>query len=197
MRREFCKVEDPREIERILGATRIGRLATSGEDGYPYVTPVNFVYWKKNIYFHCAAEGEKLRNIARDPRVCFEVDIPLVYLGLDFDPDRPVCQLHQLFHCVIIRGRARVVSDTALKVAALNALIKKHEPAAAFEPVDENTAPVKVCRVIAITPESVSGKSDLAQNKPEKTRRAIARYLFDRNHPGDRDTAAAMGFSFD
>ena len=80
MRRKHSEITDPLAIEDILRTATIGRMATVGRDGYPYITPVNFVYHGGDIYFHCAPEGEKLDNIARDSRVCFEVDIPLSYL---------------------------------------------------------------------------------------------------------------------
>ena len=80
MRRKHCEVTDPREINRILSSTNIGRLATSGADGYPYITPVNFIWREGKIYFHSATVGEKLDNLAREPKVCFEVDVPLAYL---------------------------------------------------------------------------------------------------------------------
>jgi nitroimidazol reductase NimA-like FMN-containing flavoprotein (pyridoxamine 5'-phosphate oxidase superfamily) len=35
MRRKHSEVRDPKEIERILSLTNIGRLATNGQDGYP------------------------------------------------------------------------------------------------------------------------------------------------------------------
>lgn len=41
MRRTYCEVTDQQEINRMLSSTNIGRLATSGADGYPYITPVN------------------------------------------------------------------------------------------------------------------------------------------------------------
>ena len=136
MRRNQSEVTDPKEIRHILDATTIGRLATVGRDGYPYVTPVNFVWFRGCIYFHCAPEGEKLENLRRDSRVCFEVDIPLAYLDIAYDPSRPTCHLHQFYHCVIIRGTAMVLADEELKVEALNALIRKHEPHTDFRPVD-------------------------------------------------------------
>ena len=76
MRRRHSEITDPLEINRILSAATIGRMATLGADGYPYITPVNYVYTNACIYFHCALKGEKLDNIAREDRVCFEVDIP-------------------------------------------------------------------------------------------------------------------------
>ncbi len=183
-------------IERILSLTNIGRLATNGQDGYPYVTPLNFVSLEGNIYFHCAPKGEKLDNLRRDARVCFEVDVPLSYLDIGLDPSRPICNLHQYYHCVIIRGTAAVVEDGVLKLAALNALIRKHEKTEKFNPVTDDMSAYKACEVIEVKPVSVSAKSDLGQNVPEENRKAIAQYLFKRNQPGDREAVVAMGYDF-
>ena len=196
MRRQHSEVTDPKEITRILSLTNIGRMATIGKDGYPYITPVNFVSLGGNIYFHCAPKGEKLDNLKQDPRVCFEVDIPLSYIDRDLDPTRPTCHLHQYYHCVIIRGKGGVVEDPKLKVAALNALVAKHEGNEDFEPVDASMPLCKACLVIEIKPESVTAKSDFSQNQPEENRRAIAEYLFKRNQPGDREAVDSMGFTF-
>jgi nitroimidazol reductase NimA-like FMN-containing flavoprotein (pyridoxamine 5'-phosphate oxidase superfamily) len=196
MRRKHSEVTDPKEIQRILSSANIGRLATNGPDGFPYIVPVNFVSLKGNIYFHCAPKGEKLDNLIRDPRVCFEVDVPLSYIDIGLDPDRPICNLHQFYHCVVIRGSAAVVKDSTLKVDALNALIAKHENTDDFKKVTKDMAGCKACEVIEIKPDSTSAKSDLIQNKSEEDRRVVAEYLFKRNQPGDRETVAAMGFEF-
>ena len=196
MRRQHAEVTDPKEIERILAMTNIGRMATVGRDGYPYITPVNFVSLDGSIYFHCAPKGEKLENLKQNPRVCFEVDVPLSYIDRALEPTRPTCQLHQYYHCVIIRGNGSVVEDTKLKVAALNALVAKHEGNDDFEPVTEEMPGCKACHVVEIKPESVTAKSDFSQNQPEEKRREIAEYLFKRNQPGDREAVSAMGFTF-
>jgi uncharacterized protein len=194
MRRKHCEITDPQEIERILGSTTIGRLATNGADGYPYITPVNFVCHKGKIYFHSAPQGEKLDNLARDAKVCFEVDIPLAYLDAGFDPDRRVCRLHQFYHSAIIRGEARIVPDGSRKVEALNALVAKHKRGFDHEAVSEEMPAYKACRVVEITPASISAKSDLAQNKAPEERLALAQYLKHRNWPGDVEAVKEMGF---
>ena len=196
MRRKHSEVTDPKEIERILSSTNIGRVATVGADGFPYITPVNFVSLEGNIYFHCAPKGEKLDNLMREPRVCFEVDVPLAYIDIGLDPARPICQLHQYYHCVIIRGIAADVKDSTLKLAALNALIAKHEKTENFPPVTADMSSYKACKVIEIKPDSITAKSDFSQNQPEENRRAIAEYLFKRNQPGDHEAVEAMGFTF-
>jgi len=196
MRRKHSEVTDPKEIERILALTNIGRMATIGQDGYPYITPVNFVSLEGNIYFHCAPKGEKLDNLMREPRVCFEVDVPLSYIDIGLDPARPICQLHQYYHCVIMLGVATEVIDNTLKLAALNALIAKHEKTDDFPPVTADMSSYKACKVIEIKPDSITAKSDFSQNQPEEIRRAIAEYLCKRNQPGDREAVEAMGFTF-
>jgi nitroimidazol reductase NimA-like FMN-containing flavoprotein (pyridoxamine 5'-phosphate oxidase superfamily) len=196
MRRKHSEVTDPKEIQRILSLSNIGRLATVGQDGFPYITPVNFVSLEGKIYFHCAPKGEKLDNLIRDPRVGFEVDVPLSYIDIGLDPDRPICHLHQYYHCVIIRGTATDVKDKALKLTVLNALVAKHEKTEEFEKITAEMPGYKACKVIEIRPDSITAKSDLGQNVPDENRRTIAEYLFKRNQPGDREAVRAMGFNF-
>lgn len=193
MRRKQCEIKEMADMEKILCQATVGRLATLGKDGYPYVTPVNYVWWNGSVYFHCAHEGEKLDNIRRDNRVCFEIDIPLAYLGLEYDPDRPTCHVHQFYHCIIIRGRAEIVENIEEKVESLNALVAAHEKGESFEKVDASTKGVGLCTVVAVRAESISGKSDLAQKMSKDAKKKVARYLHRRNLPGDEEAARLIG----
>ncbi|MBN1152538.1 MAG: pyridoxamine 5'-phosphate oxidase family protein [Dehalococcoidia bacterium] len=193
MRRQHSEVTDPQAIERVLNSATIGRMATVGADGYPYVTPVNFVYYDGAIYFHCAPDGEKLDNIARNSRVCFQVDVPLAYLDSAFTQGR-ACKIHQFFHCVIIRGEASVVPDGRLKIDVLNALSRKREPNARIKPVTEDLTGYQNCKVVQIKPATMTMKSDLGQNRSAADRLAVARYLATRGEPGDIETVIDMGF---
>uniref|UniRef100_A0A832A207 Pyridoxamine 5'-phosphate oxidase family protein n=1 Tax=Desulfacinum infernum TaxID=35837 RepID=A0A832A207_9BACT len=192
MRREYCQETDPAVMEALLRHGTIGRLGTMGRDGYPYITPVNYVFWNGHIYFHSAPQGEKIENIRRDNRVCFEVDFPLAYVDLAYRPQDGPCRLHQLYRCVIVRGRARFVEEAAEKAAALSALVAAHEKEGSPPPVAPDFAGVTACAVIEITPERISAKSDLWQNKSLEERKALASYLLQRNRPGDEETAQAL-----
>ncbi len=193
MRRAQCEIKDPEEIVRILNRCRIGRLATLDQEGYPYVTPVNFVFHKGCVYFHCAPQGEKLENMARDARVCFEVDEPLAYLEVAFNPQKSPCRTHQLYRCVIIRGTARVVPDGELKTEVLNALVAKHEGEKKFQEITQDLASYKACKVVEVRPERISGKADLLQGKPKELKEQIASHLMGRGLPGDLEAVRAMG----
>ena len=195
MRRKKCEITDRKAIECILDSATIGRIATLGSDGYPYITPVNFVFHRGNIYFHSAPEGEKLDNISRNPNVCFEVDIPLAYLDSGFDPDRRICQLHQLYHSVIVRGKASLVLDDSLKVQYLNALVSKHEHHSDHDQVTVEMKAFRACVVVEIKPTSISAKSDLWQYKASEVRIRLAQYLKNRKQPSDLETIVSMGFN--
>lgn len=191
MKRTRCEITENEVIEKILTRGRIGRLATTGADGYPYITPVNYVYDGGSIYFHCARAGEKLDNLKRDPRVCFEVDIPLAYLDLDYYGAKPEgCGVTQFYQSVIIRGRGEIVADIDEKVAALNKLVASHEKKGrVFQTIDAQTRAVPLCEVVAVRVERVSGKQELAQNKSDEEKRELSTYLQGRGLAGDRRAA--------
>lgn len=193
MRRAKCEITDEREIKRILNTATVGRIATIGSDGYPYVTPVNFVFHEGAVFFHSALAGEKLDNIARDSRVCFEVDIPLAYLEVRFNPEKNPCRAHQFYHSVVIRGKARIIENAELKTQVLNALVGKHEENREFQPVTENSSGYNRCCVIEVKPERMTAKSDLGQGKSQEYRRLIAERLAKRGSPVDLETIKAMG----
>jgi len=197
MRRKHSEITDPKGMNRILASTNIGRMATVDTEGYPYIIPLNFVFHQGCVYFHCAPEGEKLDNLTRDPRVCFEVDVPLAYLEVAFNPERNPCRTHQLYHSVIIRGLARIVPDGEVKTAALNALVAKHEGNSDFPPVTPDSLAYKACCVVEIKPERMTAKSDLSQNKTQDQKRQVAEHLARRGLPGDLEAVRAMGFELE
>lgn len=59
------------DIIEILNKGEYGILATTGENGYAYATPLSYVYLNNAVYFHCALEGNKLDNIKYNEKVSF------------------------------------------------------------------------------------------------------------------------------
>jgi uncharacterized protein len=192
MRRKFNEVTDKKDIEAILMGSTIGRLATVGQDGYPYITPVNYVYFRESIYFHCARQGEKLDNLQRDPKVCFAVDRPLAYLDTGYDKSLPACDVGQFYQSVVIRGRAEIIVDLPEKVDALNALMASHENDPEFAAITATTPAVALCTVVAVRIESLTAKANLAQKKSAAEREKIRDYLQHRGLPGDKEAAELL-----
>ena len=140
------------QIHSLLETEAVGRLATIGEDGFPYVTPVHFIFAEGKIYIHGLAAGEKLRNIAANPQVGFEVE---KMISLIHDDEQP-CDTNTEYESLIIRARAATVDDPDRKTAILDAIVKKYTPRHAGKPFPPNM--LKMTGVIELTAHSSTGK---------------------------------------
>ena len=64
------------EIVSILDDANDLTIATIREDGYPQATTVSYVNDDLTVYFGCAAQSQKAKNIARNPKVSLTVNLP-------------------------------------------------------------------------------------------------------------------------
>jgi nitroimidazol reductase NimA-like FMN-containing flavoprotein (pyridoxamine 5'-phosphate oxidase superfamily) len=144
----------PQEAEIFLASNFIGQLATSGKDGYPYTVPIDYVYWEKKIYLHCALEGQKLDNITRNPNVCFTV-----YRVDKIDIKEIACKSAARYHSVQVFGKAFIIEDPLRKAGILNAFMEHFASGRPFEAISEEKA--STCAVIEIQPERISGKRNI------------------------------------
>lgn len=103
-------------IEEILIHGEYGTLSTISDDGYPYIVPLNYIYYNKCIYFHCAKEGYKLQNIEKNNKVSF-----CVVTGTEVLPSK----FSTKYKSVIAFGTASEVTDD-LKETILIQLIDKY-----------------------------------------------------------------------
>ncbi|MCD8150926.1 MAG: pyridoxamine 5'-phosphate oxidase family protein [Clostridiales bacterium] len=103
MRRK--KQEIPQEeSSEILRTGKTGILGVSGEDGYPYTVPVNYVYLDGKIYFHGAKTGHKMDAIKSCDKVSF-----CVIEKDDIVPE----EMTTYFKSVVVFGRARILETDA------------------------------------------------------------------------------------
>ena len=159
MRKPHKRITDLAVIFNLLDTCHVGHLGTISSDGWPTIKPLNFVRLDWLIYFHCALGGEKLDDIRRDSRVCFEVDLPIAYVkGL---PENP-CRAEYLYRSVIIRGRATIVEDRSEKVLALNCLMRKYQPVTSFTGYCDDK--IDITGIVRIDIEDLSGKEELGRD---------------------------------
>lgn len=127
-------------------------LATVGTDGWPYAVPVNHVLAGDVLYIHCALEGHKLENLAREERVSF-----CAVAGATVLP----ASLSTLYESAIVFGRAAVVADAAEKRRALELLAIRF--CGAVTPEAESVIAVSGSQtaVVRIRIEQISGKAHL------------------------------------
>ena len=139
------------QMDSLLDSVEVGHLATLGENGFPYVTPVHFVRMNGRVYFHGLAAGQKLKNLHADSRVCFEVEGPHQYIQASTP-----CDTNTAYESVIIMGHAVVVEDPVVKTAALNAVVAKYTPQHAGAAFPANM--LKMTAVVEITISEITGK---------------------------------------
>lgn len=132
----------------LIGKSEIGILGTNGANGYPYLTPLNFVFKDDKIYFHSALEGGKLDNIEADSRVSFCVTGDVELLREQFDSD---------YKSVIVFGEAHEVFREE-KLDALKAIIAKYSPGFEKKGDDYIIKSEGATRVFGIEIEHMTGK---------------------------------------
>ena len=126
-----------KEIIVILDAAQDMTIATVREDGYPQATTVSYVNDGLAIYFGCAAESQKAKNIARSAKVSLTVNLP--YAGWN--------EIRGLS----IGGKADAVTDPEEIDQVGQLMFQKFPQIAPYAPTE-----VEGIELFRITPEIVS-----------------------------------------
>lgn len=118
MRMTARKADDERAF-KILEKGDYGILSTTGDNGYSYGVPLNYVYYNGNIYFHCAKEGAKIDNINYNNKVSF-----CVVGSTEPAPEK----FSFRYESAIVFGVCSQVSQEQEKKDILLQIIKKYSP---------------------------------------------------------------------
>lgn len=94
-------------------------LAMTNISNEPYCVPITIVRDKNTVYFHCAADGEKIDCLRHSPKVC------LACVG---NTKRATDKFTTEFESAIIKGTACEVTEDAEKIHALQLLCLRHTP---------------------------------------------------------------------
>ena len=138
------------EAKKLLHTARRGVLAVSGDDGYPYAVPINYLYDEENqrICFHGSGAGHKADAIARCDKVCFTV----------FGNETVSVEAWAPFlQSAVVFGRCRIVEERSAAEALLRRFAAKYYP-------DEHTINEEIARagkaaqMYEIAIEHISGK---------------------------------------
>ncbi|THF65992.1 pyridoxamine 5'-phosphate oxidase family protein [Pseudothauera nasutitermitis] len=148
MRREAREIKDRKEIDAILGAARLMRIALT-DGNVPFLVPVFYAYDGQALYFHSAPQGSKVEIMKRNDLVCFEVSIDHGIIE-----DEMICDFEARHRTVIGLGRTRFVGDRAEKIRALDLIVARFTNRAFEYPV----ANLDRTLVVRIDIDSVKGK---------------------------------------
>ncbi len=121
MRRKEKQITDRREIDAIIHASPVCRMAMAREDR-PYLVPLSFGYDGSAIYIHTAAEGQKIEIIEANPNVCVEFEHQVQVL----EDDNQACKWSFRFQSVIGFGTIRELADPSQKEQGLNHIMKHY-----------------------------------------------------------------------
>ena len=125
------------EIVSILDAANDMTIATNREDGYPQATTVSYVNDGLTIYFGCAAQSQKAKNLARDSKVSLTVNLPYASW--------------KEIRGLSIGGRAERVTDPQEVDQVSKLMFEKFPQIAAYAPAE-----LEEIVLFRITPEIVS-----------------------------------------
>lgn len=117
--RRFKQQLSQEECDGILQNGYRGFLSVIGDGGYPYTVPINYLYARKRLYFHCAKSGHKLDALRACDRACFTI--------LD-KPEKEAGDWWFHVRSVICFGRIRIVEDESEKWRGLRELGEKYFP---------------------------------------------------------------------
>jgi uncharacterized protein len=141
------------EVDEALRRLKVGHFASVGADGEPYVVPNLFVYERGKIHLHTASDGHFRRNVAAQPRLCFEAaEMGEVYPYGEFR-----CDLSTSYVSVIGFGAVRIETDPAEKARFFDRFVAKYadprwdQPKSFYPRLDQVT-------VYCLTLERVTGK---------------------------------------
>lgn len=152
MRRRDRVVEDRAELESIIGAASVCRLAMS-EDDRPYVVPLCFGYKDGNLYFHSAGEGKKLEVLRVNSSVCFEMDIDHELVRADLP-----CESEMKYRSVIGFGQASFVDEVEEKRMALDIITRHYSEENAQGTYNYPEQKLANTVIIKVKIESLTGK---------------------------------------
>lgn len=152
MIRKDREISDRAAHLAIIDACDVCRVCLNGEDGYPYVVPLNFGVEVAGddvtLYFHCASRGQKLDLLSRDPRATFEMDCDHELIFYD---ERMSCTMG--YRSVIGRGRLEVVPEEE-KLHGLEVLMRHYHA----EDFEFSLKPLPVTTVLRLRVEQMTGK---------------------------------------
>ncbi len=110
MRRKDREITEFDEIVEVIKKCQVCRLGLNGDDGYPYVLPLNFglevIEGKIRLGFHSALEGHKVNLIKNDSRAAFEMDCEN---QLFYDEKAGFCTY--MFESVMGKGKISILGN--------------------------------------------------------------------------------------
>ena len=141
------------ETVKALASGNHGTLSVIGDEGYPYATPVNYVYEDGKIYIHSAKYGYKVECIEKCDKVCFSAII-----SAEVEQSR----FTAAFESVVATGRIKSINDEGEKRSILEKFIYKMAPDYIEGGMKFVSAAIDKTLLLCIDIEEMTGKQSKA-----------------------------------
>ncbi len=116
-------LENLAEVLEIADRCQACYVAMTGEDGKPYIVPMNFGLFEGNIYLHSSQNGKKITALRKNPDVCvsFSTDH-----ALRWQNENVACSWGMRYRSVLAHGKVEFIEDFDKKQEALNIIMRKY-----------------------------------------------------------------------
>jgi len=147
MRRKDRQISH-KEALAVLAKGSYGVLCTSGENGWPSGTPLNYADDGEHIYIHFAA-GQAFANVKHNPKVGFTVVNRSDVVASEFVTN---------YESVMVNGTAEELVGED-KFAGLRLLVMKYSAKFEKEGIEHIKEEINNCHVLRINIDNISGKA--------------------------------------
>jgi nitroimidazol reductase NimA-like FMN-containing flavoprotein (pyridoxamine 5'-phosphate oxidase superfamily) len=138
----------------VLRDCEYATLATVNLDGTPYCIPISPALIGNAVYFHCAAEGQKLTNINQNNTVCISCVRRIKLIPEKFTTE---------YESSVAAGKCRIISDKSEKIAALRAICEKYAKTNMKHFDEQITEFLDITCICRIDIEQITGKANTAE----------------------------------
>ena len=159
--RRFRQALSQEENIAILQKCHAGTLALSDQDNTPYIIPLNYVYYRHKIYFHCAKAGQKLDIIAQNAKASF-----CIIEKDDIIPE----EFTSHYRSSIIKGTISLIDDEQEKYDVLMEYVKKYSSDFMEEGILEIQRFIKHTCILALSIDELTGKEALELVKQKQNK---------------------------
>lgn len=123
---------DQEKIRSFLLEAKTGFLGLSA-DGFPYVVPLNFTWFRESVYFHGATEGRKVSYMQQNPEACFTVSEEFGTLTSPIPGNTDTSYIS-----VMIFGQIQFVTDMDEAAEAMQCMLDKYVPGYYNQPLPKS-----------------------------------------------------------
>jgi len=93
------------------------------ESGDPYVVPMNFGFDEEYIYLHSGAEGQKMKFLKKNPKVCINFSTGH---ELRWQHERVACSYGMKYKSILVFGEVKIIEEKEDKITVLNHVMKQY-----------------------------------------------------------------------